>query len=134
MKEDIKLQELIDKCLHDEASEVEKLELKKILDESPQAFEAYLQAIEQHGEFREWAETYVEEKKPKKRVLHFGAWLAAAAAIVLAFLLIKPSAPNGLQLLVNSQSRNFKVIRQGKAIRESVILKKGDQIIVGSEG
>ncbi|NQZ57934.1 MAG: FecR domain-containing protein [Lentisphaeraceae bacterium] len=128
------LQELIDKSLHDEISDTEKLELKKILDESPQAFATYLQAIEQQGELRDWAESYVEVKKPKKRIIHFALWTAAAALIAVAFIFMNPINSNGVELVVNSQSQGFKIIRQGKVLTKKTILQKGDQIIVSSEG
>ena len=56
------LEILIDKCLHGEANEEDKNELKKLIDESDEAFEFYLQSLEQQSDLKEWAQNQKLEK------------------------------------------------------------------------
>jgi len=133
MNDDKELQLLIGKCLHDEADEAEKEQLKKVLDESSEAFELYLKSIEQHNELKEWAQDYKEEVKDKKSFL-YPVFYAAAAIIAVAFGIFYFSTDSELQLQVSKESNNYKVIRQGKSLSSPQRLQRGDQLIVGNNG
>ncbi|WDE95341.1 FecR domain-containing protein [Lentisphaera profundi] len=129
------LELLIDKCLHGEANEEDKNELKKLIDESDEAFEFYLESLEQQSELKEWAQNQKPEKNKVKSFQFYKYALAVAALFVLAFVLFTPivNKPN-LVLSIHSVSTNYKLIRNGEMIENANRIKKGDQILVGLGG
>ncbi|MDD7986374.1 FecR domain-containing protein [Lentisphaera marina] len=129
------LELLIDKCLHGEATKDEEKHLQKLISKSDEAFEFYLQSIQQHSDLKEWADSQ-EEELVKVHKFPFLQWsFAIAALLITGFVLFTSNQQSpDIILKIHSVSTNFKLIRQGEMISNILAIKQGDQILVGEGG
>ena len=134
------LEILIDKSLHNEASEDDKKRLSQLMNESDEAFEFYLQSVQQQSDLKEWAEQQVSQSKlnSQTKTIKFPFYrsiLALAALLIAGFFFLIPTLDQpSLELNIHSVSTNYKLIRNGEMLSGEELVQKGDQILVGAGG
>ena len=130
---------LLDKCLNDEASEQERLQLKEYIDSSPQAYEQYLA----HVDFQVDLKTYIEpqfmqslkkKSSPPSKLVSFKKIVLSLAALLAVAGILLVLRNEKSSFILTAGNENLQVIRSGEALGELKELRPGDQLRVGDTG